>query len=261
MNKLIKTGQVFFAIMLMGLGIQQFITPVFRPVILPEWPSWIPGMTAWVYLSGLALVLAGIAIILEWKAKKISFYTGIVLLLVVLLFHLPYRLRHNPEILGAWTNAFKLLAISGSAFIVAGSFKSNDNGSRLNSMVKKLIPVGQAFFSIMLIVFGIDHFLYIDFVKTLVPSWIPGPVFWSYFGAVALIGAGAAILLRIQVRTVALLLGIMLFLWLVILHIPRAITYPYHDDAGNELTSVFQCLGFSGIAFIIAGISGFRARI
>lgn len=40
----------------------------------------------------------------------------------------------------------------------------------------------------------------------------------------------------------------MLLLWFVILHIPRAIADPAIEK-GNEITSVFQALAFSGIAF------------
>ena len=102
-----------------------------------------------------------------------------------------------------------------------------------------------------MIVFGIDHFLYTEFVATLVPRWIPAPVFWTYFAAVALIGSGVAIILKIKIRLIGILLGIMLFIWFVILHIPRAVADPYVDK-GNEVTSVFEALAFSGIAFVIA---------
>jgi hypothetical protein len=39
----------------------------------------------------------------------------------------------------------------------------------------------------------------------------------------------------------------MIFLWLIVLHIPRAIAEPYVAK-GNEITSVFEALAFSGIA-------------
>jgi uncharacterized membrane protein len=103
----------------------------------------------------------------------------------------------------------------------------------------------------MLIVFGIDHFLYVQFVATLVPSWIPFDYFWTYFAAVALIGGGATILFRIQLKLVGILTGTMIFFWFLILHIPRAVATPDIDN-GNEVTSVFQALAFSGVAFVLA---------
>jgi uncharacterized membrane protein YphA (DoxX/SURF4 family) len=105
----------------------------------------------------------------------------------------------------------------------------------------------------MLILFGIDHFLYLEFVETLVPTWLAGHTFWAYFGAVALIGSGVCIMFKVKIELAATLLGIMLFLWLIILHIPRAVVEPA-TGRGNELTSVFQALAFSGVAFALAFI-------
>ena len=102
-----------------------------------------------------------------------------------------------------------------------------------------------------MIVFGIDHFLYYQFVQTLVPAWIPFPLFWTYFGAIALIGAGVSFIFVIKVKLVGILTAVMLFIWFLILHIPRAIAMPEVAN-GNELTSVFQALAFSGVALVIA---------
>jgi hypothetical protein len=60
-----------------------------------------------------------------------------------------------------------------------------------------------------------------------------------------------AIIFQIKVRLVGILLGIMVFIWFLILHIPRAAIAPVTDQ-GNELSSVFESLGVSGIAFVIA---------
>jgi uncharacterized membrane protein len=251
MEKLNKTGQVFFGICLAGLGLQQFIYPGFRPFLIPQWPAWIPGDTSiWVYLTGAALILVGLVIIFNWKAISLSFYTGIVFLLVLALFHLSFRFKNSPESLGAWTDELKLLGFAGSCFITAASFQAGSLSSKLN----RWKSAGEIFLAIMYVIFGIDHFLYAEFVKTLVPTWIPGNLFWTYLAGIALIGSGLAIAFNIKKRLVALLLGGMLLIWLLVLHIPRAINHPPGDN-GNELTSVFQCLGLSGVAFLIARMS------
>jgi hypothetical protein len=120
-------------------------------------------------------------------------------------------------------------------------------------LLEKLIPAGPVLFSLMLIAFGTDHFLYTTGVSRLVPEWIPGAVFWTYFSAVALIGSGAAILFRIKPTLIASLAGIMIFIWVFILHLPGAINTPGMGNS-NALTASFHALGFSGIAFMIAGL-------
>jgi hypothetical protein len=55
----------------------------------------------------------------------------------------------------------------------------------------------------------------------------------------------------------ATLLGAMIFIWVIILHIPKAIAASA-DDAGGEITSAFLALAYCGIAFVIAGSQGHR---
>ena len=257
MQNLIKASRAFYGIGIAGIGIQQFIYSEFRPVLLPFWPALFPMPAIWAYVTGAALILAGIIITFGKNARTVSVLLGVFFFLLFLCFHVYYQLFLIPYKFhfGNWTNPLKELALSGGAFVIASSFP--ETRSSVNK--KMLLTVGRIFFSIMLIVFGIDHFLYADFVAPLVPDWIPGHIFWTYFGAVALIGSGSCILLKIKIRLVGMLLGTMLLLWFIILHIPRAIADPYAEK-GNEITSVFQALAFSGIAFVIAVCAGEKKK-
>ena len=253
-ENLLKAGHLFYGLGIAALGIMQFIYSDFRPVILPPaWPLWMHGNIQ-AYIAGAALVIAGIFIAIGKNARTSSLYLGGSLFVFFLVFQVSFTLFIQPNSarhLGLWTDPLKELALSGGAFVMAGSFVNQQQGNT-NSVIillEKLIPAGRVFFSIMLIAFGVDHFYYTQFVTTLVPSWIPGPVFWTYFGAIALIGSGIGIILKIQL--IAFLSGIMLFLWFIVLHIPRAVADPYMNK-GNEITSVFEALAFSGIAFVIA---------
>lgn len=120
----------------------------------------------------------------------------------------------------------------------------------LENFLEKIIPAGKYFFAVTMLLFGYSHFLYRDFVVTLVPNWIPGHLFWTYFAGAALMAGGLGIILNIKRHLAANLLGIAVFIWFIILHIPRAVADP-HSGNGNEITSVFEALSFSGIAFLI----------
>lgn len=248
---LVPISRIFYGIGLIGIGIQHFIFADFIPVMVPYWPSWIPGRPMWAYAVGAVLVAAGAAIIFGLRARSVAVMTGVAFLLLVLVEHVPRQLATNPGQLGAWTNAFKALTMCGGAWAVAGSLQ--EPASNLTRRFELLMPLGRFFLPITVVVFGIDHFIYADFVATLVPSWIPGTLFWTYFAGIALIAAGLGMILRIQPRMASLLLGIMIFLWFILLHIPRAIADP-HTGKGNEWTSVFEALAFSGIAFILAAL-------
>jgi uncharacterized membrane protein len=260
MKSLTKVACIFYGTGIAGLGVQQFIYSDFRPVILPPWPLWmhVSGIGAWI--SGAALVIAGVLIASMRKSYTTALFLGGFLLALFIIFQVPYVIfiqQYSPLNLGLWTDPLKEMALAGGAFVIAGLLKIRNSphakNTVFNTALEKLIPAGSILFSITMILFGIDHFLYTDFVATLVPSWIPGPVFWTYFAAVALIGSGAAIILKIKLELIGQLLATMLFLWLILLHIPRAIADPRSGN-GNEITSVFEALAFSGIALAIACI-------
>jgi uncharacterized membrane protein YphA (DoxX/SURF4 family) len=258
MNLLIRTGRAFFALGIIGIALQQFQFGELRPVIFPEWPAGWQASAAAAYIVGLVLIIASVLILIGKKGEQASLGLAKFFLLMFA-FHFVYLVFFNPNSfhLGSWSNALKALALSGGSLIMAASFleepQPNDKKSQLTRITEKMIPAGRIFFSIMLILFGIDHFIYSEFVATLVPSWIPGNYFWTYFAAIALIGSGLCIFFKIQLKTIALLTGVMLLIWLLVLHIPRAIA-DLHGDKGNEVTSVFEALNFAGIALVMAGV-------
>jgi uncharacterized membrane protein YphA (DoxX/SURF4 family) len=245
MRQLQSVGKIFYGVGIAGIGVLQLIYPGFRPVLLPIPPEDTQHLNFLVYLVAVILVIAGLFIAFMHQVKPVAFGLGVFLLLFVIAGHLPQRLTNHPDILGAWTDALKLLALAGGAFMVVMAYP----GRKTYGGMEKIARCGPYFFAVMLIIFGIDHFLYTGFVKPLVPGWIPGPLFWTYLAGVALMGAGLAILINFKPGIIGLLLAIMLLIWLIVLHIPRAIVAPATDH-GNEWTSVFECLAFSGMALL-----------
>jgi uncharacterized membrane protein YphA (DoxX/SURF4 family) len=256
-EKITKIGRIFYGFAMAALGFQQFFYADFHPMILAPKHQWIPFLSFWAYFAGAALMATGGAIIFEKKARTISLVLGAILF-ALFIYYIPYEIIVDPyyRYLGSWGDAEKELALSGGAFVMAGSFpepiKNIQKKSIAIGILEKFIPFGSLFFSITMVSFGIDHFLYTKNVALLVPSWIPAPVFWTYFAAVALIGSGAAIILKVKLRVIAALLGTMILLWFILLHIPRAIAQPF-TQKGEEVASAFSALAFSGIAFVIAG--------
>lgn len=205
MHTLKLAGKVFYGIGVAGIGVLHFIYSGFRPFILPVPAEVTKNLSTLVYLTGAILILAGVAIAALRKVTSIALYLGIFLLLFFLFGHLPNRVTNHPEILGMWTDALKILCLSGGAFIVATAFTEN----KVNAF-EKFARHGKYFFALLLVIFGIDHFIYTDFVKPLVPRWIPGELFWTYFAGIALIGSGVAIFINFKPRAIGILLGTML---------------------------------------------------
>ena len=255
LDKIVVLGRLFFAVSLVAFGIQQFIYGDFVPGRAPEWPPSIPGRLVWAYSSGAILITAGVAIISGKKARWAAILSGTTIFVWAFLRHLP-ELAANPYG-SVLTNTGKSLALFGGAFAVAGSLPAREGSftgmfSGIINSENEFMYLGRFCLGIFMIVSGIQHFIYADFVATLVPSWIPGHYFWTYFAGIALIAGGAGLMLPQTARLAAALTGLMIFLWVVLLHIPRAMAAA-GPQRRNEWTAVFEALALSGIAFVLAG--------
>lgn len=254
MDKIGLVGRLFFAIACIAFGIQQFIFGDFVPGRAPAWPVSVPGRLIWAYLSGAILIAVGAATLSGKKARWAAILAGTMIFIWALLRHIPV-VAAAPAFGGEWTNVGKALALFGGALAVAGSFpeQKGNRASLLSRFVNSktgFTYLGRFCLGLFMILAGIQHFLFVEFVATLVPAWIPGAVFWTYFAGVALIAGGAGLLLPPTARLAAALSGLMVFLWVVMLHIPRALAAP-DAQRRNEWTAVFEALAISGIAFVL----------
>ncbi len=253
MGNLSNIGRIFFGIAIAEIGVQAIYCHNL-PYILPL-PEHFPasGLIIFAFIWGAMFIVAGASIVFKKWTRQISLVFGSVLLLIFCFYYIPYQLITDPNYmhLGDWENAEKELAFAGGALVIAGCFSAK-NEDRLTAFLAKLIPLGSIFFAITILSFGILHFMYGKDVAGMVPAWIPWHLFWIYFAGAALIGSGVGIILKIKTGVIATLLGTMIFIWFVILHIPRIVAAAPADMPG-EITSAFLALAYSGIAFVIAG--------
>ena len=237
MGNLSKVGGIFYGMAIAAMGILTIYFHDFPYMLIPPKHLWISDHVIFIYISGALLFLAGACIVFEKRSLPVSLLLGTVLLLIFCFSFIPYELSasSNYKHFGAWENAAKELALAGGAFVIAGWWS-----------------FGAILFSLTIISFSIDHFLYAKEAADYIPAWIPNHMFWMYFAGVALLCSGIGIILKIKPRLMAALLGTMIFIWVIILHIPKAIAAPIAYK-GGEVSSAFLALAYCGIAFVIAG--------
>lgn len=114
----------------------------------------------------------------------------------------------------------------------------------------KIVALSNLCFAIPLAVFGAEHLSGAQFIKEAVPPYMPWRLFWAYFVGFALIAASLSIATKIQVRWSGLVFGIMMFLFVAMLHFPAALGQP-HDRF--RWTIVFREMSFGGAGWILAG--------
>lgn len=249
-------GRIFFAIALLALGIEHFIYQDFIIGRAPAWPEAIPGGVVWAYLTGTIFIGISIALFTGKKARHAAFLAAALVFVWAMLRHIPV-LTTTPFLSGEWTNAGKALRFIGGALAIAAvmpKIELESDGRPLWKVVnlkEEFILVGKICLGLSLLMMGIQHFMFTEFVASLIPEWFPGnAIFWTYFGGVALIAGGTGLLIPQTARPAALWSGIMVFSWFWIIHIPRVLPTPV---TVSDSISVFESLVTSGTAFVIAG--------
>ncbi len=252
MDKLITVGRTFFSIALVGLGIQHFVFREFVTGRAPAWPEAIGGGVAWAYLTGTAFIVIGVMIFSGKKARLAALLAAVLIFSWALLRHIPF-VAADSLFSGAWTRAGKALTFVGGTLAIAATFPRME-ADRLVPLLKlanlghELIVVGRTCLGLFLVLTGIQHFMFTEFVASLIPRWFPGdPVFWTYFAGVALIAGGIGLFIPRTTRLAALLSGLMVFSWFWIIHLPRTLL------STSDGIAVFEALAVSGIAFVLAG--------
>jgi uncharacterized membrane protein len=137
----------------------------------------------------------------------------------------------------------------GAAILVIGVARVKKGSSWRALGLDRLILIGPLLFAIPMAIFGMDHLVAAKAIATLVPSWIPGQLFWAYFVGFALIAAALSLATKTQARLSAALLGIMIFLFVFLIHIPSCLAIPYDK---TRLTIVLRDLALSAGALAFA---------
>jgi hypothetical protein len=179
--------------------------------------------------------------------------SGILLLLYVLLLEVSL-VAARPMNVGTRTVFSETVAIASSALTLAGTLPTGGSFRRWDRVLDRLIESGPYLFGLSSLIFGIDHFLILGVIDSLVPAWMHAGLFWAYFTGAVFIAAGIGIIAKWMDPWAATLLGVMFLLWFLLLHSPRvAIAFLAHDpNSPDEWSSAFIALGLCGGSWICA---------
>jgi|SRR5215471_9448718 len=141
------------------------------------------------------------------------------------------------------------MCAAGIAVFLIGAWAARKDVTAARGL-DKVVALSNLCFAVPLAVFGALHLFGPQFVKDLVPRYMPGRMFWVYFVGCALIAASLSIATKIAVRWSGLLVGIMMFLFVAMLYLPFALQ---HLHARITWTIVFRESSFGGAAWVLAG--------
>ena len=241
----LRIGRLLFAFSVIASGIYQLVTGRWvnlipaNPAHLP--PFWQPC------LLGVILILIGAGLLVRSTVSAAAVALGVLLLVLFFGFGLPLALKQASTGY-VWVDPLMILAILSGVGLAVVPRQGPEGGSldRVFEIAARSAPWTLGAF---LAWCGYLHFPLAKYVADLIPPWIPGHMFWTYFAAVALIAGGIGLNVPPTARLAATLSGIMLFSWVFLVHIPLAID----KHLVSEVSRGFQAMQDSAVAFMLAG--------
>ncbi|WP_405282840.1 DoxX family protein [Gaopeijia maritima] len=119
MSALPRLGQLLYAVPMAIFGLMHLMMGEMMAGAVP-----IPGGVLWVYLTGVALLLAAGAIITGKQAANAALGLAVFLLLTALMVHLPALMGGDQAAMG---QVLKDIALAGGALILFGAVRGPDS--------------------------------------------------------------------------------------------------------------------------------------
>jgi uncharacterized membrane protein len=242
-----RIGIALYAGSMIAIGIIHFATGSSPSGLLPV-PDGMPAAGVSAIISGCFFLTFGFGLFLPRFRQRIAFLFGLFLLLLMILHHLQPLIIHssNPS---EWAAVCELISLSAGAFFIADDYPFPSATGKSGKTIHGTAIVSKYAFTLALLVFGIEHYLYAEYIGTLIPTWMPGTVIWSYIVMIAFIGASLSIIVNKGIYLSFILLGCMFSVWVFILHGPRVVLHLYLEP---EWTSLFVAAGMAGTSFVFA---------
>jgi uncharacterized membrane protein len=121
----------------------------------------------------------------------------------------------------------------------------------LRPWLNKFVALGPLFIAIPIAIFGTEHFTAATIIAGMVPGWIPGHMFWALFVGICLLASALSIAAGKYAWLAAALLGLMICLFVLLIHIPNLAGAPH-----NRVLWVVAVrdLAFAGGAFSVSAM-------
>lgn len=118
--------------------------------------------------------------------------------------------------------------------------------------MKSITSLGRILFAFPFAILGLNHFLMADYYVGMLTSFIPLGAYTIVLTGIMLIVTSISIIIKKYVRFSTIVLAVLLFLFIITIHIPHLI----HHDAERmaSLIALFKDLSLMGGSLMIAGI-------
>jgi uncharacterized membrane protein YphA (DoxX/SURF4 family) len=201
-------------------------------------PKDLPAHHLLALFSAATMLALGLAVLWRRTARPAAAGLAVAYLGWVAL-HGPATLA-EPGSIASWLGVAETLSLSVGSLALFAMLAERPS--------ERLRLAARLLYGLCPLIFGLSHFAYASFTASMVPGWIPHPLFWAYATGCCHLAAGLAILFGVASRLAATLLATMMGCFVIMLHLPRVMATP---DSQLEWTMTAVALSLTGAAWAL----------
>ena len=115
--------------------------------------------------------------------------------------------------------------------------------------------------AIVLIIFGIYHFMQPQNMVAWVPTWVPGGIIWVYIVGAAFIATGLSFITNKLVKYSGYALAILLFMFVITIHLPNYLNGGDPELRQISFISLLKDTALAAFALYIASNADYRKSL
>jgi len=252
--RIIGIGQVLFALAGAGIAALSFK----YGDLAPMWQFYLPAdifwREAWLYTTALLLLAASVDLFVPRMAVPSAILFALYFAVCAVTRITPI-VAHPLEV-GAWYGLVEAMTGLTGAWILCALLRPLTGLRQAPPFAgERAVRAARIVFGLTCAFYGLSHFVYADYTATLVPGWLPGPMEFAYFTGACHIAAGVGIIFRFLPRLAAVLEGIMMSLFGLLVWLPTFFMQPppkWATPPLNQWAEVVVNIMLAAVAFIVA---------
>ena len=119
--------------------------------------------------------------------------------------------------------------------------------------MKRITAIGRILFAIPFAIFGINHFLMMDYYVGMLTSFIPLGAYTIILTGILLIGLSISLIFKFYIKQAALMLAVLLFIFIFTIHVPNLVD---GTDKAITMIALLKDISLMGGSLMIAGMCG-----
>ena len=112
--------------------------------------------------------------------------------------------------------------------------------------------IGRILFAAVIAFFALGHFMNGTTMAGMIPKWLPGGVFWVYLSGTLLLLSALAIILHRRMKMASILLALMLFGFVLTIHIPALMNATEDMAKQVAMGNILKDAAMAAAALVIA---------